>query len=291
MLGQPVSMLMPEVVGFRLVGRLPEGATATDLVLSGHRDAPRTRRGRPVRRVLRRWPVAVCHWPTARRSPTWPRNTARPARSSRSTPRRSATWRLWAARPMDRPGRGVRTRAGTLARSTTPTVSGLPRCSSWTSAPSSRRSPDPSDRRIVCRLRSEGDVPHRVGGAAAPQSDDARSRRSRSVPASGTRWCCSHRLQPLAETRCETWWARRRAGGEHSRRRCSTTAGISSTTGTSSSRQLRRARTPGILAGDAHAAGLLAGTPSSAAWASQPWVKTSLAPGRGGDAIILSGWR
>ena len=33
MLGQPVSMLIPEVVGFKLVGKLPEGATATDLVL------------------------------------------------------------------------------------------------------------------------------------------------------------------------------------------------------------------------------------------------------------------
>jgi len=34
MLGQPVSMLIPEVVGFKLTGRLPEGATATDLVLT-----------------------------------------------------------------------------------------------------------------------------------------------------------------------------------------------------------------------------------------------------------------
>jgi len=33
MLGQPCSMLVPEVVGFRLTGKLPEGATATDLVL------------------------------------------------------------------------------------------------------------------------------------------------------------------------------------------------------------------------------------------------------------------
>ena len=33
MLGQPLSMLIPEVVGFKLHGRLPEGATATDLVL------------------------------------------------------------------------------------------------------------------------------------------------------------------------------------------------------------------------------------------------------------------
>jgi aconitate hydratase len=34
MLGQPVSMLVPQVVGFRLNGELPEGATATDLVLT-----------------------------------------------------------------------------------------------------------------------------------------------------------------------------------------------------------------------------------------------------------------
>jgi len=34
MLGQPIQMLMPEVVGFNLTGELPEGATATDLVLT-----------------------------------------------------------------------------------------------------------------------------------------------------------------------------------------------------------------------------------------------------------------
>ena len=34
MLGQPVSMLIPQVIGFRLVNALPEGATATDLVLT-----------------------------------------------------------------------------------------------------------------------------------------------------------------------------------------------------------------------------------------------------------------
>ena len=34
MLGQPVSMLVPQVVGFRLHGKLPEGATATDMVLT-----------------------------------------------------------------------------------------------------------------------------------------------------------------------------------------------------------------------------------------------------------------
>jgi aconitate hydratase len=34
MLGQPSSMLIPQVVGFRLTGKLPEGVTATDLVLT-----------------------------------------------------------------------------------------------------------------------------------------------------------------------------------------------------------------------------------------------------------------
>jgi len=34
MLGQPVSMLIPRVVGFKLTGKLPEGTTSTDLVLS-----------------------------------------------------------------------------------------------------------------------------------------------------------------------------------------------------------------------------------------------------------------
>jgi aconitate hydratase len=34
MLGQPISMLIPEVVGFKLTGKLPQGATATDLVLT-----------------------------------------------------------------------------------------------------------------------------------------------------------------------------------------------------------------------------------------------------------------
>ena len=34
MLGQPISMLIPEVIGFRLAGKLPAGATATDMVLT-----------------------------------------------------------------------------------------------------------------------------------------------------------------------------------------------------------------------------------------------------------------
>ncbi len=43
-LGQPINLLIPQVVGVKLHGTLPEGATATDLVLYHH--APSARQGR-----------------------------------------------------------------------------------------------------------------------------------------------------------------------------------------------------------------------------------------------------
>ena len=46
MLGQPVSMLIPEVVGFKLTGKMVEGTTATDLVLKVVADAAQEGRGR-----------------------------------------------------------------------------------------------------------------------------------------------------------------------------------------------------------------------------------------------------
>ena len=54
MLGQPVSMLIPRVVGFKLSGQLPEGTTATDLVLTITEHAAPARGRGQVRRVLRR---------------------------------------------------------------------------------------------------------------------------------------------------------------------------------------------------------------------------------------------
>ena len=85
MLGQPSSMLIPPVVGFRLTGRLPEGTTATDLVLTVTEALRKTGRGRQVRRVLRPGPRAPDASPTARRSATCAPSTARRSRSSRST--------------------------------------------------------------------------------------------------------------------------------------------------------------------------------------------------------------
>ena len=91
MLGQPIAMLIPDVIGFRLTGRLPEGATATDLVLT-------------VTQMLRRKGVVGkfveffgpgldrLASPTAPPSATWRRNMARPAGSSRWTRWRSTTY-------------------------------------------------------------------------------------------------------------------------------------------------------------------------------------------------------
>ena len=46
MLGQPLYMLAPEVIGFELSGQLPPGATATDLVLTRHANPPQRGGGR-----------------------------------------------------------------------------------------------------------------------------------------------------------------------------------------------------------------------------------------------------
>ncbi len=91
MLGQPISMLLPPVVGFKLHGRLPEGCTATDLVLT-------------ITQMLRKKGVvgkfvefygpglsALSASPTAPPSPTWPLSMARPWASSPSTRKRSTT--------------------------------------------------------------------------------------------------------------------------------------------------------------------------------------------------------
>ncbi len=56
MLGQPMSMLIPRVLGFKLHGELPEGATATDLVLTVTEMLRERGVVGHVRRVLRRGP-------------------------------------------------------------------------------------------------------------------------------------------------------------------------------------------------------------------------------------------
>ena len=72
-------------------GALPEGATATDLVLTVTQILRADRRRREVRRVLRPRASPACRSPTARRSGTCRPSTARRAASSPSTRRRSTT--------------------------------------------------------------------------------------------------------------------------------------------------------------------------------------------------------
>jgi aconitate hydratase len=69
MLGQPVSMLIPRVVGFKLNGDLPEGATATDLVLT---ITEMLRKHGVVGKFVEFYGPAspCCRWPTGRRSAT-----------------------------------------------------------------------------------------------------------------------------------------------------------------------------------------------------------------------------
>ena len=143
MLGQPISMLLPQVIGFKLGGELPRGRDRHRPRPHGDRDAAREGRGRQVRRVLRPRACRTSASPTGRRSATCRRSSARPARSSRSTPRRSATSSSPAGRP-SRSSWSTPTRAS-RACSTSPTTRTrpTPTRSSSTSATSCRASPGP----------------------------------------------------------------------------------------------------------------------------------------------------
>ena len=171
MLGQPMSMLIPQVLGFKLHGELPEGATATDLVLT-------------VTELLRQKGVVgkfvefygpasrTCRSPTARRSATCPPSSARRARSSRSTPRRCATCVHRAPEGADRPRRGLRQGAGPLARRTTarsrrsPTRRARPRRRRAVARrPQAPAGPRPADRR-------QGRVPAALADIVGADADE-----------------------------------------------------------------------------------------------------------------------
>ena len=150
MLGESVSMLVPQVVGFRLTGSLREGATATDLVLTVTPDPPPDRRCREVRRVLRRGRLQ----PAARRPGDDREHVAGVRRDVRLLPRRRGHARV---PPADRtPGAGEsrssRPTARRICSGTTPSTS-RPTRRSWSSisATSSPVSPARGARRTACR--------------------------------------------------------------------------------------------------------------------------------------------
>ena len=122
MLGQPVSMLIPRVVGFKLSGELPEGVTATDLVLT---ITEMLRKHGVVGKFVEFYGSGVrgAAGRTGRRSATCRRSTARPSRSSRWTTRRSATSGSPAGRTAS--SRSSRRTRRSRASGTTPTRASL----------------------------------------------------------------------------------------------------------------------------------------------------------------------
>ncbi len=84
MLGQPISMLIPRVVGFKLTGDIPVGVTATDVVLT---ITDMLRKHGVVGKFVEFYGkgVASCRWRTAPPSATWPLSSVPPAASSRLT--------------------------------------------------------------------------------------------------------------------------------------------------------------------------------------------------------------
>ncbi len=149
MLGQAVSMLVPQVVGYKLTGKLREGATATDLVLT-------------VTQALRKLGVVgkfvefygpesrSCRWPIAPPSATWRPSMAQPAASSPWMRRHCATCASpAAAKNRSRWSRRITRSRACSTRQARPRLNTRRRWSSiW--APSSRASPDRSVRRIAC---------------------------------------------------------------------------------------------------------------------------------------------
>ena len=154
MLGQPVSMLIPEVVGFKLTGALPEGSTATDLVLTV---TQMLRKKGVVGKFVEFFGPGVGKLPLADR-----------ATIGNMAPEYGATCGFF---PVDevtldylrltgrgagarRPGRGLRQGAGHVA----PRRHGRPGVHRHARArprhASSRRSPGRSGRRTGCRCRS-----------------------------------------------------------------------------------------------------------------------------------------
>ena len=78
MLGQASSMVIPDVVGFRMTGAMPEGATATDLVLTV---VQMLRQKGVVQKFVEFYGPGLDNltWPTGPPSPIWRRNMAPPA--------------------------------------------------------------------------------------------------------------------------------------------------------------------------------------------------------------------
>ena len=204
MLGQPVSMLIPLVVGVKLTGRLREGATATDLVLT---ITEMLRKHGVVGKFVEYFGPGTAG-SAARRSRDHREHVARVRRDLRNLSRRQGKLALsaphGAQRGTDCPGRGLRREQGLFHDEKTPEAEYSELLSSI-SRPSSRVLPDRSVRRIACR--SEAAVVRRsclrCEGAALASGLPAASAGSRKAEArrGGVERA---RACPRVKTRCST---------------------------------------------------------------------------------------
>ncbi len=154
MLGQPVSMLIPQVVGVRLKNSLREGSTATDLVLTV---TEMLRKKGVVGKFVEFFGPGLHNLPLADR-----------ATIANMAPEYGATCGIF---PVDdetlrylrlsgrteehvSDRRGLLQRAGTVPHAPTRRRPNTPTCSISTWRPSSRASPGRSVRRIACRCRA-----------------------------------------------------------------------------------------------------------------------------------------
>ncbi len=244
MLGQPISMLIPPVLGFRLIGSMLEGATATDLVLT---ITERLRKHGVVGKFVEFFGPGLAH-PDHRRPRHARQHVSRIRRHHRHLPDRRDDARLSASERPRRGARGarrgLRQGAGAVPRTPAIRIRSTAKSSSSIWPPSSRASPAPGGRRTAFRssrrrAASRPACRRCVGGAkkAAAASRRRRRRPWRSLPAVGA---LEHGSVVIAA--------------------------ITSCTNTSN---------PSVMIG----AGLVAKKAVERGLVRQPWVKTSLAPG------------
>ena len=193
MLGQPIYMLIPEVVGFKMTRNARRRVHRDRPRAARHRNAARTWRRRKVRRVLRR--RARRHMPAGQprhASPTWRPSTAPRSDSSPSMSRRSTTCSSPAAmkNSCDAVEEVLSTRTGYLARPDSKKIRYTPTFELDLGHASNRRSPDRSARRIAfrsARCRISGDRICRRSHSASNRSAPFRTQRHSQTKAADKR--------------------------------------------------------------------------------------------------------
>ena len=217
MLGQPVSMLIPRVVGFKLTGELPEGATATDLVLT---ITEMLRKHGVVGKFVEFYGDGVAAVPLANRA-TIGNMSPEYGSTVRDLPDRRRDARLPAPhrprRRAARAGRGLRQGAGPVARPE-PRAASTPSTSSSTSStvvPSLAGPKRPQDRvaarREAFRKARSSSTTHGAGRGLTPPA----TRCDADGPAARQRRadCTEPVHAPTADESCRP--RRRRDRGDH----------------------------------------------------------------------------